>query len=329
MAATDRTSMRGTRRCVVQRFGWVEGYGGTTRGLAGSRRAPFAQISRRRPKVSRINRALLLFAVFLTAFLIPASSAAADSVIGAGTTTSILPTYADRMAEPSGVEQPVLNSHLGGEVLYTPHVYAIFMGSNWNKEPGVGIRSQLEHMYEEISGSAWQGILTQYFGAEGLISHSVTHTFFTDASVQYSGPVYDGTVQSEVGKIVTSQGWTLSPSNDQIAVLFAPGTFSGSGSVLDCAEHVTAHIGAVAVSYSTIPYQGDEPFAADCDSYGYGDPVKTTSMAASHEYAESVTDPTHSGWFSNAGGKDGVEIADLCVSAKAQQLPGGAWENEL
>jgi len=215
--------------------------------------------------------------------------------------------------------------YAAGDVLYEPHVYAIFMGSNWNIPANSAIRSQLQNLYLEISGSAWQGILTQYFGKEGIVSHSVASTFYTDASVQFSNP-FDGAVGSEADKVVKSQGWNLSAANDQVVVLLSPGTFSGSpAGVGFCAGHSTRGINGVQVSYSTVPYLGDSIFAG-CVGYGYGDPVKATSMAASHEYAESVSDPFFGGW-SGPGNEE--EVADLCVGSNAQQLPTGGWVNEL
>jgi hypothetical protein len=215
----------------------------------------------------------------------------------------------------------------GSAVQYVPHVYAIFWGSNWNKEPGVAVRSQLQHMYEEVSGSAWQGILTQYFGKDGVISHTNSRTFYTDASSQPSNPNFSE-IYGEIGKAISSQGWTPSPSNDQFVVLLAPGTFSGSGPVVNCAEHTTytytGSIPNVTVSSTYVPYEGDEPFFAHCASYGGGNAAKTTSMAASHEYAESLTDPFFGGWHGEGAEE---EVADLCPVG--QELAGGAFVTQL
>jgi hypothetical protein len=82
---------------------------------------------------------------------------------------------------------------------------------------------------------------------------------------------------------------------------------------------------------STIPYQGDEPFYQAC-TLGYepsGNAAIMTSFVASHEYAESVTDPYiegGSGWYHESLSG---EIADLCTGNHAQQLPNGAWVSEL
>ncbi|MGA2166383.1 MAG: fibronectin type III domain-containing protein, partial [Solirubrobacteraceae bacterium] len=79
-------------------------------------------------------------------------------------------------------------------------------------------------------------------------------------------------------------------------------------------------------SLAFIPYEGQSPFERGCAGFGGSEADITTSDAASHEYAESVTDPDgRSGWI---GGKKGEEVADLC-DGKVAQMADGAWVTEL
>src|ERR1700761_9610271 len=60
----------------------------------------------------------------------------------------------------------------GGPVEAQPHVYAIFWGSDWSGG-GSGRRAEMESLYNQISGSSWAGILTQYWSPQGFSSGKV------------------------------------------------------------------------------------------------------------------------------------------------------------
>src|SRR5262249_10916678 len=67
--------------------------------------------------------------------------------------------------------------------------------------------------------------------------------------------------------------------------------------------------------YSFLPYAGDEPFKTEhaCTWYGNGNAANATSALASHEFAESATDPfwddpARYGWQN----LEGYEVSDLC-----------------
>ena len=83
--------------------------------------------------------------------------------------------------------------HPGGRgVQHAPKVYAIFWGSNWNKAPGSELRTSLLKLYEGLSKSAYQGILTQYFDPTGRVSSTVGVTSYTDTSVTAPSSVWSG-----------------------------------------------------------------------------------------------------------------------------------------
>jgi hypothetical protein len=301
-----------------------------------------------------------------------------------------------RRCEPFYCPQPPLLYHEGKGVQHTPKVYVIFWGSNWNKEPGSAVRTQLESMYKGLSGSSWQGVLTQYFDSTGRISSTNTVTPYTDEATGGAAPtsVNDHALREEVASAVTAKKWTREFSS-QFVVVPAPGTtytqsttftattaigsptltavssfssvvvgegISGPGipakaavsSINVAAKTATLSANATATgtnvslktegfaggfcgyhgvdstgsSYTFDAYAGEEPFKKGCIGF---DPKENaahvTSMIASHEYAESATDPQVEPEFSKNAEwytVDGYEIADMCASGDSE-LPNGTW----
>lgn len=210
--------------------------------------------------------------------------------------------------------------YLGGLVQHQPNVHLIFWGSNWQSGSGNEARLQILSMFEGLSNSAYQGILTQYFDTTGRISSAINLSSTVDTRVTAPTAVTDSAIQGEVA-------WSVSPSwkrepNAQFMVLTAPGSTYGSGFGGFCAYHDIDSEGGI---YSIIPWAGDPPFStpANCASYyGKGDAADATSVMASHEYAESATDPR---WDISPGWKslDGKEVTDICATP-GDQLPNGA-----
>lgn len=194
----------------------------------------------------------------------------------------------------------------------------IFWGSNWNSIVGSPVKNAVKSMYEGISGSAWQGILTQYFDKTGNIGLSISVNTYVDTSVSAPSSVNDEKIKEEVASAIKANGWTRE-ANAQFAVLPAPSTTyqAGFGSGL-CGCHGVDKSGS---SYAFVPYVGDEPFTS-CRHYDAKEDIShATSMIASHEYAESATDPSpNSGWVDS----EGFENADICSSGD-DQLPNGTW----
>jgi sugar lactone lactonase YvrE len=238
------------------------------------------------------------------------------------------PTISPAKARTQWAELSKAHMSNGGPVQETPHVYAVFWGSNWNKEPGASLRAEITKMYNDISGSAWQGILTQYFGPTGNISHTLLSTTYTDTSVAAPEVDNEDLLIKEAKAAAAANGWNLT-SEDQVAVFPAPGskyTFGASGF---CAYHGVMNMPSGAhVPFSYQPYEGDEPFKVGC-SKGKELPEyahQTTAFAA-HEYVETATDPFHGAWEE----PNGFELADLCQSSVP--MPGSTvyvtyvWDN--
>ncbi len=218
---------------------------------------------------------------------------------------------------------PLLYNEGGGGVQHSPHVYAIFWGSNWGKAPGAETKTEVLKLYEGLSKTAYEGILTQYFDATGRVGSTVAVTSYTDTGVGSPTALTDAKVQAEVAKAIEVNKWTVE-INNQFVVLAAPGStyeesFTNRGF---CAYHGLTSEGTKGAVYTFVPYQGDEPFSANCLSTDREkSPVNKTSKSASHEFAESATDPDLNTWHTPIG----EEVADLCSEELDLELPSGAW----
>ncbi|HMJ72401.1 MAG TPA: hypothetical protein VK471_03435 [Solirubrobacterales bacterium] len=212
-----------------------------------------------------------------------------------------------------------------------PHIYPIFWGSNWNKEPGAATRTQVMKMYEGLSGSAYQGILTQYFDATGRINSTVAVSpAYTDTSVAAPSNVTFKSVEEEVANAIKANGWSHDFDN-QFVVLTAPGTTHKIEGY--CAYHTFRKVDESGkfVALSFVPYVGDPPISEHCLSIDPEEsPANATSYTASHEYTETATDPGASiekgAWY----GHNGLlhEIADMCQSTGVK-LPNGSFVTPL
>jgi streptogramin lyase len=244
----------------------------------------------------------------------------------------------NRAEEVFGTEPP-LTYHGGLGVQHSPKIFIIFWGSNWNKEPGSALRTQLEKMYKGLSGSTYQDILTQYFDGTGRVSSTVAVASpFTDERVTAPTEVSDAEVKSKIQEEIeyalspaSKTGWTAD-SNAQFVVVPAPGSTYAPGTEGFCGYHSVTKNGGW--SYTFYPYEGDEPFQRQCSFYDKNHNVdNVTTTAAAHEYAESATDPqvvpsTNATWYTASG----YEIGDICATGDIEIKEGalsGSWVQKL
>ena len=96
-----------------------------------------------------------------------ASAAAAESVSLSGSPTASVPGIG-----PHSNEELLLKS---GNVQHSPKIYIIFWGNNFeNTQAGIETYAMLLKLYEGLTGSSWQGILTQYFDKTGRVGGTVS-----------------------------------------------------------------------------------------------------------------------------------------------------------
>ncbi len=223
-------------------------------------------------------------------------------------------------AESEGGE-PLLYHEGGSGVQHTPKVYVIFWGTNFETTTaGKEVHAMLLKLYEGLTSTGYQGILTQYFDATGRVSSTVAVTSYIDTGVQAPKQVNRGAVEKEIANAIEANKWT-SEQTAQFVVVPAPGSTYESGFPGGCAYHEYTSSGVI---YALVPYQGDKPFSTNgCVETGNPskNPVRKTSKSASHEYAETATDPRVNAWYAASG----QEIADICSSEEDLELPDGAW----
>jgi len=230
----------------------------------------------------------------------------------------------------------------GGGVQRTPKVYVIFWGKNFETtEAGEEVRLLILQLLENLTGSAYQGILTQYFDSGGTISPTLEPiTAYTDESVTAPEEIDQMKLEEEITEVIEEQEWEVE-QNAQFLLLPAPGStyeaiFAASRGcahhgVTVASEHVTGKI-----IYGFVPYQGDKPYSKNgCIEVGNPskDPVIKTSKSVSHEYADTVTDP-HPGVKATSTWRDFTkstlpEIADLCQLETGAKLPSGGYAQNL
>jgi hypothetical protein len=250
----------------------------------------------------------------------PAASSASRSSRGASSTGEIH-NRLGRRCEPGYCPTPPLYNGSGSGVQHKPLVYLVFWGSNWNTL-GISAREAVLKMFNGLNESQYQGILTQYYDTTGYISSKVAVVSYTDTGVGAPTNVNEASIPAEVERAVSVNHWTRS-FDAQFVVMPAPkSTYqAGFGSGF-CGYHSYDSYGS---SFTFDPYIGDEPFYAGCHSYDPKSNVNNvTSMVASHEYAESATDPLLNEWHTT----DGYEIGDICISGD-DLLPDGAYAQGL
>jgi hypothetical protein len=226
----------------------------------------------------------------------------------------------------------------GGTVQYAPELDLLFWGSNfWSSEHyPVGLGEYLLSFYHGLKTESawpslqagWQAILSQYHDAyepgqyhDAVVAHEARVT-----SVFAPKNVTENLVKEEIDEWV-GQGLTQG-KNTQVVVLLAPNTKYAQN--VACGYHSIDHQG---YSYTVVPWAPDvETPATTCltntkeesEREHQGRVYNESTVIASHEFAESVTDPLleeKCSWIENCSTTS--EIADLCNGE--QQLPGDTW----
>jgi hypothetical protein len=108
-----------------------------------------------------------------------------------------------------------------GPVVRNPQVHVIFWGSNWNQNSGA--REQIQGLFGSLSGSKYQGILTQYYDTGGNISVNVSADSWTDQSIAAPNNVSWTNIENEIQYGMKQLGWA-GGINNLYMVLPAPGS---------------------------------------------------------------------------------------------------------
>jgi hypothetical protein len=220
----------------------------------------------------------------------------------------------------------------GGPVQHHPRLYLLFWGPAWQADPAhTTTKHTIETLFTSLAGGQYNNLLSQYGDnprdPEAYVHNDVqvvgewvdpvappAGTAITSWSVAQEVEVALAANPCSTGR-VGSSGWCITP-DDQSMVFAQDGTRYGGDLIGKCGMHASYLHGrfphVAPVYYSQIRYP---------DSYTDG-LCPYLLAAATHEYAETATDPaanTDPAWTAD-GGRSGTasEIGDLCQQQEAQ-----------
>jgi hypothetical protein len=213
----------------------------------------------------------------------------------------------------------------GGPVVQNVSIHPVY----WNG--GVAFQSKLNAFYSGISAGQYMAFLSQYStpatanhpaqiigngsSAPGIVS-TQSATSVTDAQIQAFLKS-----QFTAGKLSAPGKNTYYPIHFPAGVSITGADGSKSCQAF-CAYHSTFAYNGTYVYYGVIPDMGSGGCQAGC---GSSSPFNNTTAVASHEYAETITDPAVGlasnyaaplAWYNKIGG----EIGDIC-NAQVATVP--------
>jgi hypothetical protein len=228
---------------------------------------------------------------------------------------------------------------LGGVVQTAPRIYLVFWGPNWFRggDPS-GVANRLHAFYSALGGSSWANVLRQYSGAYS--------TSFTNPASQYVGWIQDNTPVPAQPTHAQMEGAAKRAAarvkdfnyNAQYVIATPWGVVDQyTTQQKACAWHSYSLLSGVAapsgswVTYTSLPYMPymDYILAGSGTSCGGGwvngtsGQLDGVTILASHEYGETVNNPSGGTW------RDALqdENADKCawVNVQNRQFTNGSW----
>jgi len=203
---------------------------------------------------------------------------------------------------------PLLAYH-GGKLLQNVEVTLIYWGSAWTNDP---LRTSLDEFFAFVLASPLIDQLAEY----GPIGHGKLVQSLLLADSEPPNPVDDVNIQAILQDLV-AKGTVGAPTPNSLYFVFTPSgttvTIQGQSS---CQDFCGYHNFVGNIVYAVDPYD-------DCPGCQFvpGDLVGSTTVPASHELCEAITDPFLNGWFDDGSGE---EIGDICAGqTKVLDTPGG------
>jgi hypothetical protein len=213
---------------------------------------------------------------------------------------------------------------LGGPILESPRIYLVFWG--WKGHDDDGVRARLIDFFNGVGGSGWVGVTTQY---DGTVDGS--HVQITNPGSQLAG-VWDDTSSIhdnlEDGELAYEAIRAAAHFNGGVAdinanyMIATPQRANAAGfndtTSYYCAWHSSTYAGNKPISFTNLPYLLNKGHscgqnAVNAGADGFLDGI---TIAAGHEYLESITDPdVSSGWRDAAQQENGDKCAWVTVGA--------------
>lgn len=224
---------------------------------------------------------------------------------------------------------PAVHYH-NGAVMHTYTAYLIFWlpsGYTYDALGDGNFERIVSNYINDVGGSAYYNIATQYWDFSGPIQNNVTlggtwvDTQPYPRAATRSSPLSDGDIQNEVSRAATANHWTSDTDhaffvftgyNAQICTDSAhfSCSFGASGGIF-CGYH--NDIGGNNTIYAEIVDNSDcvGPLSADAYDGPNGDRVADWIVdTVAHEQLESATDPLVTGWYD--GSQNEGEVGDKC-----------------
>lgn len=194
-----------------------------------------------------------------------------------------------------------LNYH-GGPVLNNVEVTTIYWGSAWASDP---LRTQLDEFFGFIVQSSLVDQLAEYSVPGQTIGRGRLVQSVLEMNSEPPNPCDDSIIQSKLDSLIAN-GTVGQPNANSVYFFFMPSgvrvTLQGASSCQDfCGYHNFSSSGVV---YAVDTYD-------DCPGCQFvpGDTLASSTVVASHELCESITDPQLNAWFDD---NTGEEIGDIC-----------------
>ena len=236
-----------------------------------------------------------------------------------------------------GNREPVTNPTPLGSVMTSVAAYLVFwLPSGVQFEPGAGgdlnYQRLLERYFQDVGGSSFYDILTQYYGSNGTPMNAVSIGGMIVDTTRYprdgttSDPLLDSDIEDEILNLINAQSWPVG-----LSAMYFVYTGYAIQSCMDasrtCCTYATASspgycayhnvFGVIdemnrqfPVIYANMPDVLSIAPNGECGiASPNGDAYADTEInATSHEQFEGASDPLSDAWAD----AEGCEIADKC-----------------
>jgi hypothetical protein len=191
----------------------------------------------------------------------------------------------------------------GGPVLAKVEVEPVFYGPYWNSAAGQQQASDLDNFLSFLTNSSYMDMLNEYGVGRGvLVDHGIV-----SGTNSYAASVDDTAIQQTLASAMAS-GILQPPDANRLYLVFtAPNvdvTQGGEDSLHNFYGYhdYFAGPGGQSIYYAVVAHPVGNGTFYNLSVF------QTLTKTASHELAETVTDPGVGGWYDN---RTGEEIADL------------------
>lgn len=208
-------------------------------------------------------------------------------------------------------------TYSGGPIVHCPLVYTSFWGPAWSDAAHTTLAGQLNQFHQDLLVSRFMNVLTQYglYGGGAFVRSLVLPGISGTLTV----PGYEAIIQDciNVGAIPEPQDPATSASVNVLIIYLDENTIiNGGGRELNFP-------GAPDSGYhDSFTTTAGHKFIYAFVSYSPDHNVST--VVASHEFAEMITDPYYNAWTPDGGY---TEIGDLCEGDNATlSVSGRSWQ---